>query len=417
MERLPASGIALPVQFYAPAGYDPNDLNHFLSNPRGMYYNNWGGALRLILVRRGRIFGQIMVVVRPNTSPSLRRSLIRFGRVRLFISQQGQQITIYNVSGGGAILNGIGVDVNLSGSKSGTTYRLKNGSTTIATKSGTGSALTFTNVTSIGTLTIEASLSGRTKMMSGFANTIVETVPIPTNDFDKNWAYSISYDGDENPIGESVSYFDLLGRPTQSQSKLYASGAATTVLATQKVYDAYGRPVLSTLAAPVNQTVFNYKDGFITNINGVDYSYTDFDKPITTHNYSGEAYNPRSVSNTTIGTLGWYYSDNNTMEPYVAASKFPYSRIEYSKLNLGAARKTTLAGEHFKLGSGHEAQSYSMLTTFNEIRGYTSIAAYPNLRTYTHIIKSIGVNQDGKISVSFSGMDKTLLASVKLSMI
>jgi|GEM_PF-1694287 len=87
----------------------------------------------------------------------------------------------YTVSGGGTLCSGgSGVTVNLSGSESGVNYQLKvDGGNTGSPIAGTGSAISFTNVTSAGTCTIVGtnSTSGCQTTMTGSANVTVNSLP------------------------------------------------------------------------------------------------------------------------------------------------------------------------------------------------------------------------------------------------
>jgi hypothetical protein len=103
---------------------------------------------------------------------------------------------------------------------------------------------------------------------------IVYTPPAaPSEDLDRNWSYSRSYDGNGNVIGEGKSFTDGLGRSTQAQVKSQTTGH---VLATQTVYSSGGKPVLSTLAAPTNNREFSYKNNFLTN-GGTNYRAVNFE--------------------------------------------------------------------------------------------------------------------------------------------
>jgi hypothetical protein len=66
------------------------------------------------------------------------------------------------------------------------------------------------------------------------------------------------------------------------------------------------------------------KYDFIQNQSGQPYSATDFDITVGPGTL-GEVYNPKPVGNAT-GTLGWYYSTSNNLEPATPTTQFPYSR-------------------------------------------------------------------------------------------
>lgn len=123
-----------------------------------------------------------------------------------------QPPTAYIVSGGGAYCSGeSGVTINLSGSETGVTYELyKDGTTTGTTQTGTGSALSFTNVTVAGTYTIVGTRnSGKcTTNMTGSAVVSAIILPTPGNTLSTanpacaNTPFTLSV---QNP-GTNVSY-------------------------------------------------------------------------------------------------------------------------------------------------------------------------------------------------------------------
>jgi RHS repeat-associated protein len=271
-------------------------------------------------------------------------------------------------------------------------------------------------------------------MIITFGTAKVRPAPIfpCTNDINRNWISSKTFDGNGNVIAESRAYSDYMGRATQSQTRVIS---ANNVLATQTIYDAYGRAVLQTLPAPINQSYFCYKDGFITNATGTDYNYTDFDIPNYTHSSSstfiGEVDKPKNVSNTSMGTLGWYYSDNNTLEPYVATSGLPYTRTEQDDNSGGVVIKSASAGSFLSMGSGHEAYTFSMPTAGElkylygfangwEIESAFEIIDEPdfaeghvisNYQPEIKAIKTISIDQNGIEMVSISDFEGKALAT------
>jgi len=238
--------------------------------------------------------------------------------------------------------------------------------------------------------------------------------------FLKNFVYTVTYDGDEipYPTNENITYYNNLGKPLQSQSKLYSENYANdTILVTQPVYDAMGRPAIQTLVAPLGKpdpmperdVIMCYSVGFITNPEDEPYSYSDFDIVGS----GGNIYNPSPVGPNCA--LGRYYSETNDVSYfkgyYVPSDPFPFSRTEFSKLNPGVVRRSTLAGEPYKMGSGHEIQSYSMITVVEEIQGYKENPLNPEFRNYNKVFKEIYVDPNGNESISFLDFDGNLLSS------
>jgi len=222
----------------------------------------------------------------------------------------------------------------------------------------------------------------------------------PSCDNKLNWVENIAYD-DTKEVGHSKSYFDLSGRPLQTQVKNFTRNQ---VLASQAIADEYERPVISTLAAPLNRSFFQYKHNFATNADGEQYSYQDFEEPF---------------DNTTPGTVGWYYSANNTMEDHVPVTGYPYSRTEFYKDGSGEVRKSGGPGEVHRLGMNREMLSgtfpvYSELDDYETMRetvlGVTGLPeTLANLGAQT-----ISRDQNGNYAVSITDKSgKTVMSARK----
>ncbi|MBI2271341.1 MAG: hypothetical protein HYU69_13440 [Bacteroidetes bacterium] len=252
-----------------------------------------------------------------------------------------------------------------------------------------------------------------------------------TGDQTKNYTHIVNYDENGNVIGEAKAYFDYLGRETQSQARLMTEN---DIIATQKIYDLYGRPVVQSLPAPIGQGDFCFKPNyFFTNASGANYSNNDFNIA----NYTkypnrinpGETDRPNPVGNTIPNSLGWYYSNNNYSEAYVPASAYPYTRVEYDDNNLGAVRRGTSAGELLNMGSGHETQTYRM-PALNEsdyfygkdlgwiVEDYSDPSSNgqgtitpADLASNSHMIKTISVDENGQETVVFTDTEGKPLAS------
>ncbi|MCK5028602.1 MAG: hypothetical protein KAR57_03140 [Bacteroidales bacterium] len=215
----------------------------------------------------------------------------------------------------------------------------------------------------------------------------------------KNWTESYAFDENENVIAQGKSYYDLMGKQVQSQSKNMTDG---TVTVAQTVYDELGRAAISTLPAVVDKPNLNYQIGFITDNTNDTYSYEKFD--------GDKLDNPDPVSSNLPGSVGWYYSNNNTMEAYVPESEYPYSRVEYSKIT-GQARKSAMAGEHHKMGSGHETKSFTMPASQTDLRpfeGYLGIDL-----DLGNLTKTITVDPEDKISVIYKNEKGNIIATCK----
>ncbi|WP_347922487.1 RHS repeat-associated core domain-containing protein [Pontimicrobium sp. SW4] len=159
----------------------------------------------------------------------------------------------------------------------------------------------------------------------------------PTTVDDMNWISNISYDFNGNTVAKGISFFNTLGKSTQSQSWDIITDS---IWASQTLYDYQGRPAFQSLSAPTG-SVFGYLSSFINNTSGSPYTRADFDD-------SGTLLAPNAVGSQP-NTLGWYYSNSNTSEPYQDITSHPFSRTVYSKLNPGAVLKT-LGGNKVNIG-------------------------------------------------------------------
>ncbi|AXT52108.1 RHS repeat-associated core domain-containing protein [Aquimarina sp. BL5] len=172
-----------------------------------------------------------------------------------------------------------------------------------------------------------------TYSQQGFEITDDSYGPFSVTDTDKNWVSVNSYGITENIIGNfkgaSVSYYDDLGKGTQSQT---FDPKEKKTWASEVRYDHQGRPALSTLSAPIgNDGAFTYKEGFIKKLGNADFDISDYEK--------SDIENPTPVT-AEANTLGWYYSESNNRDPYQDVTDRPYSRTIYSELNPGTSLKT-----------------------------------------------------------------------------
>jgi RHS repeat-associated protein len=227
-------------------------------------------------------------------------------------------------------------------------------------------------------------------------------------DYDKNWSEQILY----NELGEIVShnrvYYDNFGRVTQQHNN--TSG---NIITTQTIYDLFGRTAIQTLPAVQTQnTYIRYDQNFITNSNNNEYSFSDFDI-----NSKRATPNPLKSTN----TLATYYSNNNNLEPYVAASAYPYNRAHYT--NNAASNLLTLSmpGEAFKREEGHVNYNFNMMSSgelvyiYGFMRSYIQHVSRVNVIDQTTIndcltTKVISINDKKETSISYLGPNNIVVA-------
>ena len=161
-----------------------------------------------------------------------------------------------------------------------------------------------------------------------------------------SWVEEKSFNESGTVISNSRSYFDLIGRRVQTQVKNLSENK---ILASQPLFGKYDQVAGTTLSAPITETSFTYKPNFVTasSAPNTPFSYQHFDTENTINN-------PAGLSNSNSGTLGWYYSMNNTLEPHLALTSYPYTNTqEISDGSTGVIRSSGV-GEVFRMGQGKE---------------------------------------------------------------
>ncbi len=211
---------------------------------------------------------------------------------------------------------------------------------------------------------------------------------------DYHWVSNKSYDENGVVIDEGITYTDNIGRSIQSQVRNFSTNK---IMATEKIYDSFGRLAISTLSAPIYSGAFCYKPTFITANSGDPYDASKFDLPNTSSVLSGEIDNPFAFFPTTKGTLGWYFSNDNDEEPYVATSGFPYSRVEYYSDPLGRPKRMAGISENYKMGSGHESKIF-----YSEAGFELSYVYNNNNNSLNKISKTVSVNADGLEKIEYT---------------
>jgi RHS repeat-associated protein len=117
------------------------------------------------------------------------------------------------------------------------------------------------------------------------------------------------------------------------------------------------------------------------------------------------------------------------MEPLVATTQYPYSRVEYSTTQPGMVRRSAIAGDEYRMGSGHESQSYTIAVNSDELfrvygyNGWTinrlvdeideeiSVLDTISFNEDQYCYKTISINPDGRQQVTYSGTDGLMIAS------
>ncbi|MBV6644923.1 MAG: RHS repeat-associated core domain-containing protein [Cyclobacteriaceae bacterium] len=176
----------------------------------------------------------------------------------------------------------------------------------------------------------------------------------------RNWIRTVGRDDYGQIRSDAKAYFDDAGLLEQTQTKDFERHV---VMASAVVLDELARPSVNTLTAPLRyglkamspetnldeitpgfDTYFEYEPDFI------DYYSYNY------RNFSGDKlFHPDALTDNQIpGTLGWYYSTNNTGsnheshlgEDHVAQTKYPYSRKIYYDDESGDVLSTAPPGDY-----------------------------------------------------------------------
>jgi RHS repeat-associated protein len=242
-------------------------------------------------------------------------------------------------------------------------------------------------------------------------------------DNQKNWTELTVFDDYGNTIGASRNYFDVMGRPMQAQVKNISAGV---VLASQSLYDQYGRASLSTLTAPVASLIlattdnngcalsrtdripFEHKPDFISTVSGMAYTYKNFDGTFST----SKEFTPDPIKKDVPGTLGWYYSNNNVnsattsmKEPLVAKTDYPFAKTEFYNDGTQEVKRSVSPGNVYRSTSNYQhvttGQVVAITSTDPDITKWLQMRAdaFPNAVQPTSLldnaIKTKIIDQQG----------------------
>ncbi len=246
-------------------------------------------------------------------------------------------------------------------------------------------------------------LRGRDHVTNTWGSTLTIDVTLRGDEM-INSIQTKGYDGSSTPVvvTESKGYFDNRGKSLQSQTKNIEQNY---ILATQGLTDRYDRPVGTTLPAPIVPKNFTYNSLLLLNTAGTPYAHPDFDYVNPVNSNDNTRYNPVHAGSTVEGTVGWYYSANNNIEPLTPRTYYPYSRSEFYEDASGELKRSASPGDQHRLGAGHESLS-GTFPVFNELDDYlirrpiavSGITQDGSLRN--EAIQKVTMDENGNYSVS-----------------
>lgn len=222
--------------------------------------------------------------------------------------------------------------------------------------------LLFTGMTypvelSVGSYTYKVRGVSGAGCVSQNSSVIVVTVGNQCDDY-VNWQqharYSNVIDGGGNPtmIESGRTYRNGGGEEMQSQAKDFVNDK---ILTTSVIRDKDNTAVINTLAAPLEINSFQFRHRFVTNSNNSRYKDGDF---------------ANQVATSKVGTLGWYYSTNNNIEPNTPVTGYPYIRTLTPKVPNPVTSSSAPAGEARRIGSGREEVTDKSVFPTSEITDY-----------------------------------------------
>ena len=229
-----------------------------------------------------------------------------------------------------------------------------------------------------------------------------------------NWTETKSFSEDgATLLANSRTYFSAAGKEMQSQSKALT---ANKVLATQPLYGRFDQVVGSTLAAPLPTTDFQYDPAFVTLAGTTSgaYDYHNFDTGTTRNT-------PDAVGTTRPGSLGWYYSTSNTLEPYTPITAYPYSRSDAMPDGSTGVSRSAGPAPSLQLGSGHEVVqgSFPVRTELDEYAAIRAklltTAAVGSLPTTMQqaAVQSLSTDADGTTTLLFADKEGHAVMSAR----
>ena len=220
--------------------------------------------------------------------------------------------------------------------------------------------------------------------------------PLAVYDDERNWLWSINYDLNGSIIANNINYYDNLGKSNQKQSIDIKTGK---IWVNNTLYDYEGMPSFRTLSAPIGSPAqFSFNENFIRKADGNTYTTADFENNPATPTKVGSQQN----------SLGWYFSDNNSSEPYQDATDYPFSRTIFSKLRPGVPLKNY--GGNMINDEWPQSYIFSMVAT--EELSKPSAFGSTDYNSYK-ITKTISRDINGDENVLFVDTDGKTLAAAR----
>lgn len=217
-----------------------------------------------------------------------------------------------------------------------------------------------------------------------------------------NAVHAKVYDEQGNITSQTSQFLNGFGQAIQTQVNNFTNNQ---IIISRQISDSHGRPALQTLPAPaLTNNSRSYISQFVLDPSGNIYGAFNFS--------NSKINSPDPLGSNTPSTLGWYYSNTNTLETHTPSSGFPFSSVAFYPDPLQRIKKTAGPGEHHRMGSNHEGRIYYMDT------GGELSYLYGNHNSHfaNHLqkplaYKTVFVNADGVEFISFTDENGLNIAS------
>lgn len=252
--------------------------------------------------------------------------------------------------------------------------------------------------------------NGLTRIAGAWSTTVPESGALTTNIVtgngvrynvttglheDLNWSYSIGF-AEDGKKGESFSIADATLKPRQSISKVNSDN---TMVVGESRYDHEGRPAMSIMPTPLENTGVHYYPGIAS-----DYSQR------SSYDADGTIASQHLLDNTNPGAGNYYSSATNTpgTSGYTPdAEGMPYARVIYMTDGSGRVRSSSSVGKELGHASGRETRYFYGTPTQEQLdRLFGNEVGFVK-----HYKKNFVVDPNGQTSVVYLDQEGRTIAT------
>jgi RHS repeat-associated protein len=214
------------------------------------------------------------------------------------------------------------------------------------------------------------------------------------------WAYQRTFT-EGLKIAEGMTYANTLGAPVQSQGRVQSHD---TILAAQTVYDYTGRPVVSSMAVPINRSGSDYFS-YIPKLLGHNdtlFSAANFDRD---SNY-------RQPDPANSGPINEYYSDFNGDLNVPSADEYPYTRAILATDGTGRMEEAGGVGEVYRIGGGALGKERTVRVYYSGVSNTELIRIFGDeAPSDTSVLKVLSVSPNKVTQVQYITKEGAVIAT------